>query len=96
MGFCRAVAPALCPLPGKVTPGAGQDPPMGTRDWGTQEGSIWRDLGSGTAFPVQEGLGRVPARSAGARQGAAVFWTSEGQEEEKPVDSYHSGVVGSC
>lgn len=31
--FCRAIASALCPLPGEVTPGAGQDARMRTRDW---------------------------------------------------------------
>lgn len=67
LGFCRAVGPALCPLPGELTPGAGQEAHMGTRDWDTEEGSIWRDVGSGTAFPVpQEGLRQLPARSAEA------------------------------
>lgn len=63
----------LYPLPGEVTPGAGQDAHMGARDWATQEGSIWRDLGSGTEFLVQQGLGRVPARSAGAQAGCSYI-----------------------
>lgn len=72
-GLCRFVTSALYPLWGEVTPGAGQVALIGTRDWSTQEGNIWRDLGSGTEFPVQEGLGRVPATSAGAQAGCSCI-----------------------
>lgn len=59
----------------------------------TQEGSIWRDLGSGIAFPERRRswAGSQPDLLE-PRQSIAVFWTSKGWEEEKSADCHHRGL----